>query len=148
MKTTDPCAQPVKTKRTPAERLVLLCAIIWCGLTWYIFFCTRAETVPTFPPDAGWRYLADLRMYSLPGWFFTLLPVGCLYLDHEIYSGLPTLKGWLQRYGVIIAASLGTAFWIFSQRNYPDVVAGGARFSDLLLWTIFCLLCLGRKPQI
>ncbi|MFD3227149.1 hypothetical protein [Rahnella aceris] len=144
MKTTDPCAQPVKTKRTPAEKLVLLCAIIWCGTTWWFFFCTRADTVPTFPPGAEWRYLSDRMFFSLPGWLFTLLPVWCIYLDHVISSGLPTLNGWLRRYGIYCAASLATAFYIFTQRAYPDVVAGNEHFFYLLLWFLASLLCTER----
>lgn len=147
MKTTDPCAQPVKTKRTPAERLVLLCAIIWCGTTWWFFFCTRVDTIPTFPPDAGWRYLADMRLFSLPGWLFTLLPIGCLYIDHQLYKGLPTIKGWLHRYGIYCAVSLAIAFYIFTQRVYPDVVSGDDHFFYLFVGLLLGLLCIERSKR-
>lgn len=126
------------------EGTVIFAAFVWVvAMGWLFQFSPVAE--PALPPPDVARFLAEVRMFCLPGWLLSLLPLWCLWLDYRTLGQLPALKGWLRRYGLPVAASLGTAGWIFSQRAYPDVVAESGCFSYLLLWLIFCVLCLLRR---
>jgi len=134
-----------KSNKPVTERLVLFFAVIWIiGTGWLFQFSPVAE--PPLPPPDVTRFLADVRMFSLPGWTLALVPLWSLWLDYQAYGKLPALAGWLRRYGFIVAASLGTAIWIFSQRVCANVVAGDACFSCILLWAILCMLCIFRRP--
>lgn len=136
-----------KSKRphTRQEKLAFLLAAVWVLATgWLFLFSAVAE--PPLPPPQVARILIAARMNSLPGWAMTLIPLWCLWLDCQFYGTLPTLTGWLRRYLVIIVASLGTAFWIFSQRDYPEGVAQEKLLFYILLWTLYYVLCLCRKP--
>ncbi|AUV04979.1 TPA: hypothetical protein QHO27_004408 [Klebsiella pneumoniae subsp. pneumoniae] len=134
-----------KKPYTRQEKLAVFLAAVWALATgWLFLFSAVAE--PPLPPPAVALFLVKARTLSLPGWSLALLPLWCLWMDYQAYGELPTLKGWLGRYGLIVAASLGTAFWIFSQRDCPDVVAQGDPFFYILLWAIFGMLCTCRRP--
>ncbi|KAA8669046.1 hypothetical protein [Pantoea dispersa] len=130
---------------TCAERFALFCAVMWAGVTgWLFLFSAVAE--PPLPPPQVARFLMDVRMLSLSGWLLAQIPLWCLWLDCKSYGVLPTLSGWLRRYGFIAAASLVAAFRIFYQRGYPAIVAEGDYLSYIFLWSIFGIVCLFRKP--
>jgi len=134
-----------ETKHTITERLVLFVAVIWTVATGWLFLCS-AVADPPLPPPQVIRFMMDVRMFSLPGWTLAMVPLWSLWLDYQAYGKLPALTGWLRRYGFIVAASLGTAFWMFSQRGHPDVVDEGACFPYILLWAFLCMLCIFRRP--
>lgn len=88
--------------RAISERLTLFAAVIWVLTTGWIFlFSAVAE--PPLPPPQVHRFMMDIRMFSLPGWLLTLVPVWSLWLDYQAHGELPVLAGWLRRYGFIVA---------------------------------------------
>lgn len=130
---------------TTAKGVALVSAVLWAGVTgWLFLFSAVAE--PPLPPPQVARFLMDVRMLSLSGWLLAQIPLWCLWLDCKSYGVLPTLSGWLRRYGFIAAASLVAAFRAFTQRGYPAVVAEGDYLFYLFLWSIFGITCLLRKP--
>lgn len=137
---------PEKENIMPKQvKLAIAGAVIWAVTTGWLFQFSPIAELPLPPPQVH-RFMMDLRMFSLPGWILTLVPVWSLWLDYQAYGKLPALTGWLRRYGFIVAVSLGIAGWIFSQRSYPDVVAEVGCFSGILLWAILCMLCIFQRP--
>lgn len=135
-----------RTNRSDREAAVIFAALIWAVATGWLFQFSPVPEPPLPPPEVT-RFLADVRTFSLPGWTLALVPLWSLWLDYQAYGRLPALTGWLRRYGLIVAASLGTAGWILIQRDHPDVVAEGVCVSYILLWAIFCMLCIFCKPS-
>ncbi|MBS0905797.1 hypothetical protein JK229_11735 [Pantoea dispersa] len=130
---------------TGAKGFALLSAVMWAGVTgWLFLFSAVAE--PPLPPPQVARFLMDVRMLSLSGWLLAQIPLWCLWLDYKSYGVLPAPAGWLRRYGFIAAVSLAAAFRVFSQRGYPVIVAEGDYLSYLFLWSIFGIVCILRKP--
>lgn len=127
----------------PGVKLAITGAIIW-AFTMYWLFQLSPVAEPPLPPPQVHRYMMDLRMFSFPGWLLTLIPVWSLWLDYKFNGKVLSLKGWLRRYGFIVAVSLGIAFWNFSQRYCPDVVAQGDFFFYLWSGTILSSFCILR----
>ena len=127
-------------------KLAIAGAVIWAITTGWLFqFSPVAE--PPLPPPQVHRFMMDLRMFSLPGWILTLIPVWSLWLHFKVNGKLPPLNGWLRRYGFIVAVSLGIAFWNFNQRYCPDAVAQGDFFFYLWSGTILSLFCVLRTTR-
>lgn len=133
-----------KKNRPVTEWLVLLSGLVWVCFTGWLFQLSPVPEPPLPPPEVS-RFLAHVRTCSLPGWAFSLLPLLCLWMDYDTCGKLPTLTGWLRRYGLIVTAGLGIALWVFIRRGAPEVVKDYNLFSWILLWTIFCTLCIFRK---
>lgn len=133
-----------KTTRTVTEAAVIFGAFVWVIVTGWLFLFSPV-TEPPLPPPQVARFLMDIRMLNLSGWLLAQIPLWCLWLDYKRYGVLPAPAGWLRRYGFIAAVSLCVAFRIYSQRNYPAVMAEGGSLSYLLLWTILGLLCAFRN---
>lgn len=130
---------------TPAGRMAVLVAVLWAGAMGWLFLFSAVDE-PPLPPPQIFRFWAHIREYSLPGLVMALIPEWCLLLDYQAYRRLPSLTGWLKRYGIIIAPSLVTAFWIFSQRVHSWEGGQGYPLFYVLLGSIFCLLSMCRKP--
>jgi len=131
--------------RSVTEAAVIFAAFVWVVATGWLFLFSSV-TEPPLPPPQVARFLMNVRMLNLSGWLLAQVPLWCLWLDYKRYGVLPAPAGWLRRYGFIATASLGIAFRIYSQRNYPAVPGEGDCLSYLLLWGIFFVLCVFRKP--